>query len=233
METVHIRLTIEGVEIEGAVDLPRAPSPRRVVLPTLQRLADAVVEIAERSAAEQGLAVSCHKGCDACCRQMVPIAPAEAYALAALLDELPPHESARLQRRFHETIDALDRSGLLPRLRDRHALSPAQLQQLDREYFLAGIPCPFLLDHACSIHSARPLACREFLVSSDPAHCAAPAAENVRQLPLGAKLSVALAHHDQHPWLPLALAREFAAGVIEEPSPHAPAELLRTVLHAL
>lgn len=39
-------------------------------------------------------------------------------------------------------------------------------------YFGLDLPCPLLADGVCSIRDDRPLACREYLVTSDPAHCA-------------------------------------------------------------
>jgi len=35
-----------------------------------------------------------------------------------------------------------------------------------------GLPCPFLKQDACSIHSTRPVACREHLVVTPPSRCA-------------------------------------------------------------
>src|ERR1035437_3626270 len=98
---VHLKLMVDGVEIEAAVPVPAHPSPRRVLLPILQGLADTVVRIAQESAARQ---VSCSKGCDACCRQMVPISPTEAYALGVLIDSLPPDRAAAILARFEEAL---------------------------------------------------------------------------------------------------------------------------------
>ena len=142
-QTLHLQLTIDGTPIEAAVPLPTARSPRRLLLPILQNLTDTITSLAEQTAATQGEKISCTKGCDACCRQMVPIAPTEAYALAALLDSLPPTQSARTLTRFDTALEQLDKKGLIERLMQRHKLSPEKLQQLDKDYFAANIPCPF------------------------------------------------------------------------------------------
>jgi Fe-S-cluster containining protein len=232
-QTLHLQLTIDGTPIEAAVPLPTARSPRRVLLPILYSLTDTLISLAEQSAATKGGKVSCTKGCDACCRQMVPISPTEAHALAAILDSLPPAKAARTLARFDAALEQLDKAGLLDRLMNRHTLSPKELQQLDRDYFAAGVSCPFLQNHACSVHPRRPLACREFLVTSDPRHCRAPGKGKVQQLPLAAKPSLALAATDSEPWLPLILARQFTAAHPETLPPTPPADQLTEILKSL
>ena len=168
------------------------------------------MNLAQMQAESAGEKVSCRKGCDACCRQMVPIAPVEAFALAAHLDALPPGTAAPVLERFDQAVEALDEKGLLEPLRRRHALSVSAMRAVDRAYFAAQIACPFLEEGACTIHAVRPLACREYLVTSPASQCAAPEAERVRPLVLGAKLSRVLAK-GQKEWVPLALAREYVA----------------------
>lgn len=232
-QTVHLQLTVDGVEIEAAVPLPAGPAPRRVVLPTLQGLTDTIVQIAETRAGEAGETVSCKKGCDACCRQMVPISPAEAYALGAVLDAMPPPQAARILERFDVAVETLAAKGLLPRLERRHTLSPDEAAQLDRDYFAAAVNCPFLQNRACSIHKHRPLACREFLVTSPARECRDPGAGGVRPVAMPAKVSVALAGADQEGWLPLVLARDFAARRAEQVTEEGAAGVLGRVLRAL
>jgi Fe-S-cluster containining protein len=50
------------------------------------------------------------------------------------------------------------------------------------EYFRLQLACPFLEDEACSIHPDRPFACREYLVTSDPAHCASFSRQGIRKV---------------------------------------------------
>ena len=229
MQTLHLKLTIDGHEVEAAVEVPERPGPRRLLLPILQQLTDTVVQIAERSSSSK---VSCRKGCDACCRQMVPISPTEAYALAALMETLPPRRVAAILERFDRAREKLAELELLDRLRDRHTLTLTQQQQLDRDYFAARVACPFLENRACGIHPDRPLACREFLVTSSAGHCRRPTADKVAQLPLSAKVSLALSDQDKD-WLPLVLARDFVNAHPEPISSETPAQSLQQILIAL
>lgn len=233
VQTVHLALMVEGTSIEAAVPLPVEAGPRRVLLPVLQRLTDTIVQIAESGVVASGGRVSCRKGCDACCRQMVPISPAEAYALGEVLESMPAAQRARTVARFEASRERLAERGVLGRLERRGELTADELQRLDRDYFAAGVSCPFLQNRACSIHADRPLACREFLVTSPARECRDPGAGKVRPVTMPAKVSVALAAGDQSGWLPLVLAREYAAREREAVMEGPPAEVLGQILRAL
>lgn len=226
-ETVRVRLTVGETEVDGAVQLPAAPMPRRILLPVLQRLTDTVVTVGAGEAP-----VSCRKGCDACCRQMVPISKTEAFGLAESVARMPAPKAQRILARFEEGLGRLDAAGVLDKLLRWQKLKGEDLRCLDRDYFAAGVPCPFLERGACVIHKDRPLACREFLVTSDPAHCRDPGSGSVRQVELGAKISTALAAADGG-WLPLILARREVSGEREETLTVKPAEELGRILGML
>jgi hypothetical protein len=102
---------------------------------------------------------------------------------------------------------------------------------LGLDYFALGIPCPFLEDESCSIYADRPLACREYLVSSEPANCSRPEAAAVAVIEVPRRLSMLLFDlsaedlPDGPAWLPLALALDetlfdaAAAGAATRPGP--------------
>ena len=109
--------------------------------------------------------ISCGPGCGACCRQAVPVTATELRAIRAWLDALPDDERSAHDERIAATKVRLDAVRCRSR---RHGGRAGVLRGL-------GIPCPFLVDESCSIHPARPLACREYVVTSDPVHCASRA----------------------------------------------------------
>ncbi len=115
----------------------------------------------QASIRQTGEKIACRRGCSACCRQAVPISAAEALHLHGVLENLAPPQRARVVRRLREA-----------RIRWRRTHgeldSPFHSAEL---YFSMGVDCPFLENRACSIHSHRPLACREHLVASDPSYC--------------------------------------------------------------
>lgn len=229
---VHVRLTLAGREIEAAVPVPAGPVRQRDLLPIFRRLADTVVTLASDDSTLVGRPVSCRAGCGACCRQMVPIAESEAFALQQLVQAMTPERRRRVEDNVAFAIKQLGEGGLIDLLRRGSSLALEQLAAMDIDYFHRHIPCPFLEDESCSIYDHRPLACREFLVTSPPENCAHPTADQIQQLALPTKPSSALTDNNRE-WLPLILALEYAA-THQEPAPvNAGPELLQHLLSRL
>jgi Fe-S-cluster containining protein len=204
------------------------------MLPLVQSFANAVVGVATEAAEEQGRQISCRKGCGACCRQLVPIAEVEARNLAAVVEAMPEPRRSQVRARFTEARRRLTETGMLETLLRREEWQEGEGRSIGSAYFRQGIPCPFLEDESCSIHPDRPIACREYLVTSPAENCANPSAETVDCVKLPMRLWTALARFDAVGpeerfirWVPLVLAPEWAAAHPEEPAPQPGPDLLR------
>ena len=170
--TANLKLTIGELSIAQPVTVPTGPVRASAVVPALQSVVNAVVNAAERGAAEKAKAISCRKGCGACCRQLVPVSRTEGERLLDLIETLPPARRDRLRQRFAAAEAAIEAAGLTER-------GGRSDRDLSVAYFAIGLACPFLEDESCSIHSDRPLVCREYLVTSPAELCAGPAQEGV------------------------------------------------------
>jgi len=165
--TATLRLAVGSLRIAHPISVPSDPVPAADVVPALQGLVNAVV-----AAAEAGQAISCRKGCGACCRQLVPVSRTEGERLLQVVAVLPAGRRHALEARFAAAEARIRTAGLDDRAgRSDRALSAA--------YFSLGVPCPFLEDESCSIHPERPLVCREYLVTSPAELCAGPTQEGV------------------------------------------------------
>jgi hypothetical protein len=89
--------------------------------------------------------IACAAGCAFCCRNSVEITIPEAIVLA--LAATQGADAAAMAERFAATATAIQ--GLKPLARQARA-----------------IPCPVLVDEACSRYTARPLACRSTYATS-------------------------------------------------------------------
>lgn len=143
-----------------------AEGERRALRPFFDRGLEGAVEAAAAAsdrAAELGRAalarepppsqVACSKGCSACCvSKVVAVAPEVLRIAAHLRGALDPEAFAALLDRVRA---ADERTRGLSR----------------RERARAGVPCPLLVDDACSVHEVRPLLCRGW-TSLDAEGCA-------------------------------------------------------------
>jgi Fe-S-cluster containining protein len=178
-----LRLGGERHEIEA--ELPDGAARLSDLLPAIRAITEAVVNASVGEASRAGASISCRAGCGACCRQPVPIAGCEAEALRRLVAEMPEVRRMEIEARFAEACERLRTHGVLDRMLDMPNLSDCdERQALGLEYFGLGIACPFLEDESCSIHPERPLACREYLVTSPAEYCADPEPERVEMVPV-------------------------------------------------
>lgn len=224
--TGRVVLVIGGEPVTVEMTVPAGPCAVEDVLPIVHGLSSLFATRATLRAESEGRSVSCRAGCGACCRQMVPVSIAEARALARLVEAMPEPRRGHVRRRFQAAIAALDAGGVL----DRLDADPGDRRAAGRAYFEAGVACPLLEDEACSIHADRPLACREYLVTSPPELCATLAPE-VEKLALEATPSLALLHADlREGWLPLVLALVQDAKSPPSPRHRTGADILKDVV---
>ena len=208
-------LVIAGEPVEVEVVVQAGPATLEDVLPIIQGLSDLFVSQGAAKAEAEGRPVTCRAGCGACCRQLTPVSEAEAHALARLVAAMPEPRQSQVRARFEAALTALGPSGVL----DRIAQPDGAGGRLGTDYFRLDVACPFLEDEACSIHPDRPLACREYLVTSPARACRALDPKGIAKVALGGEPSRALLAAAGGGWLPLVLALLYA-----EQSPAPPPE---------
>lgn len=221
--TADLALSGDGWKLRTKITVPSGPTSMSSLLPIVQSLANQVVETGVGMAEVRGQKVSCTKGCGACCRQLVPISEVEARRIRAVIEELPEPRRSIVRTRFAEARRRLEAAGLLDKLEDREQWAAGESRAVGLTYFQQGIPCPFLEEESCSIYLDRPVACREYLVTSPAENCARPTAETVQCVPLPFKVSTALSRVETGAagplrWVPLILAPEWADAHPGEPA---------------
>lgn len=175
----RVRLPIWGGQREIDLPVPGGQGSLLTVLPAARKLTYEMMRLSEEREAAEGRRVSCKAGCGACCRQLVPISLVEAKSLATTVEKLPPARREAIKRRFQAALARLEGAGLLlakskePRtaLLSDAAEGESTWEDASRRYFDLQIACPFLENESCGIYEDRPLICREYLVTSDPALC--------------------------------------------------------------
>lgn len=207
--------------LRGNLPVPSAGMRLSELAWNAMALDERMIGMAVASEAKQGRQVACQKGCGACCRQAVPVTPAEAWMLADVVASFPADRKAKVLGRFAAARDRLAQEGFGDRSLSGTA-TESDVLALGLDYFRLGIPCPFLEEESCSIHPHRPSSCREYLVTSPAAHCSRPGELPISAVPLAtslteglSKLSAMVLDTEPHV-IPMTLALEWAAEHGEE-----------------
>jgi len=193
---IEAELPLFGETLHVAADVEDRRGRLADVVPLARALCDRVVAAAIRRSEALGKPVSCRKGCGACCgKYIVSMTVPEGFRLIEDISRLPASVRDEVAGGFAEACTRIARSGIheaLARPAGEADLSPdEQLRVMDEWWAREGFPCPLLVEQACSQYAIRPLKCREFLVTSDPALCGTPSAERV-PLPLSVSEALAL-----------------------------------------
>jgi Fe-S-cluster containining protein len=219
------------------ITVPKGPTNVGDLLPVFRGLTDAVVDVGVRQVERTGARISCRAGCGACCRQPVPVSLSEARAIQRLVDGMPEPRRGQVRVRFADAARRLAEAGLLDRLRENSPGSDVRAIGLD--YFRLSLPCPFLENESCSIHADRPIACREYLVTSPPEECGRLSEGRISGVPLPAEVGRAVRAVDgevsgsNSGWVPLVLALEWAEAHAERPPSMTGPDILWAVLSRL
>ncbi|MGH7298407.1 MAG: YkgJ family cysteine cluster protein [Polyangiaceae bacterium] len=238
MHTLEFDFALDAETFHVKAEVPIAPVRPRRLLPVFQQMSNMIVDSAVAKVEARGEAISCKAGCGACCRQIVPISGAEARQIREMVATMPEPRRTEVRARFTDAIDRLKAAGLYEKARDSNTLPDEEDVPFALGYMKLGIACPFLEDESCSIHPDRPVICREYLVTSDPADCADPTGYHVRPVPMRARLSrgvVALESRPEGPvLLPLVMALEWAeANERNEPKARPARKLLEVVMEVM
>jgi Fe-S-cluster containining protein len=183
--------TPEGV-LRGKVSVDTGPMRLAELVPTAYELTNVLVAQAKGRETKAGRQISCRAGCGACCSHMVAASPPEAFYLMDLIDSFEPPHRAEVMSRIEKVVNELERRQMIDELMDPVHKDEVVLP-IAREYFLLGLPCPFLVEESCSIHLHRPVVCREYNVTTPPDLCVDPVANDITKVPMPLPLTVPLA----------------------------------------
>jgi Fe-S-cluster containining protein len=227
---LQVEIALGSFHFRGTVALPVVPTKPRDLVPLALALADALAEDAVRRVAAEGGKVSCKKGCAACCRYLVHVSESEAHYLYEMVERLPEPHHSRVRERFAEAGRRLQQAGFLETLRQFPMWTGREIHERGQVYHNLQIPCPFLEEESCSVYADRPIACREYLVTSPPEYCATADRTAVHGVTMPVSFFIGLARFGVpteaktlHRWVPLVLALEWAESQPDS-NPSRPAE---------
>ena len=237
---LQIEITRGSFHFRGTVSLPVVPTRPRELVPLALALADAAAEDAARRVAAEGGTVSCKKGCAACCRYLVHVSESEAYYLHELVERLPQPRRSQVRERFAEARRRLQQAGFLETLQQFPVWTGREIRERGQAYHALQLSCPFLEDESCSVYADRPIACREYLVTSPPEYCASADRTAIRGVSMPVSFFAGLARFGVpaeaktlHRWVPLVLALEWAESHVDRNASRPAEQLLNEFIEHL
>lgn len=193
----EVTLPIAGEAMKVRVTVPAGVAPLSDLLPLFHELTSRIVDRAVERDAASGQTVSCRAGCGACCRQPVPVSPAEARAIVDLVDAMPEPRRGIIRARFAAGLVTMTGTPAVAGSDALVRIPVGERADWATKYMAMRVACPFLEDESCSIYLDRPTICREYLVTTPPENCAAPAPGAIRGVPLTVSVSQAVASIDR------------------------------------
>lgn len=193
--------TLDG-SLKGKVTIYTGPTQLAELVPPLQALTEGLVNQVVKREQREGRQITCQAGCGTCCCQMVPLSIPEVFYLRDLVNSLPPEGQQAFIKRFDSIVDVLKHQGLYDEL-NKPDIGDEEHLNIAKRYFQLKLPCPFLNNGICTIHPVRPLACREYHVTTPAEWCSDPYSYPIKK----PKFNVAM---------PVVLAR-LSAGLLEMP----------------
>lgn len=190
-QTLEIDLPTRYGRVQGKLAVPPRPMRLAELAFNFLSMDERLISMAVAADAKEGNKVSCAKGCSACCNQIVPLSPAEAFMLFDMVRSFPPERRAHVLERFTKVRTRLETEGFGERYQ-APAANMDEMAEMGNSYQKLNLPCPFLEEDACSIHPNRPTVCREFLATTPAARCDDPSVHEVRAVPLAVSLTECL-----------------------------------------
>ncbi|MDC0746999.1 YkgJ family cysteine cluster protein [Polyangium mundeleinium] len=194
-EPLKNRFTFELGTPEGTLRANLAIPAEPMRLADLSRLVmpldDQIVALGVKRHLPTLGAISCKKGCDSCCYQLVPISPPEAFMIHDLVAAMPEARQEEVLTRVVDAEAALESFGLDEASFSGMANDDA-LRKLLIEWHHQSVACPFLENGACTAYTSRPSGCREYLVTSPAENCTKLGEAVVRRMPVSIRMSLAL-----------------------------------------
>lgn len=233
----RIVIVLDDAPVEFELVVPDGKVAFEDTLAVVQGLTDFVVELGTAATEAAGEVISCRAGCGACCRQIVPVSQAEARALVQLVDAMPEPRRSLVRERFYAALETCDANGLLADIDEARAEEAGSVGDIGMRYFRQGLACPFLEYESCSIHSDRPVACREYLVTSPARNCENPSPATISTVILPARPSQALLLADSADsrvtWMPLVYALTYVEQVPPQRPGRTAPDILRDIFSRL
>ena len=161
--------------IEISIDTGLKSVPLQILVPDRDARLSEIVPLAQAictrltEAVTESLdaPITCKKGCPACCHYLVALSVPEIHYLQEILSQMSKDYHVSI---LHACLKSAKK--ILHNTAEKPEMSEnTELNLISRWYEGLNSPCPFLSGKSCDIYEHRPLACREYMVTSSSLYC--------------------------------------------------------------
>jgi len=173
--TISLSIDIFGRNVPVSAKVANRQATLAEIVPLARELTDRIVQQTIESLSDEGIEITCGKGCGACCRYLVPLSVPEVFRLTGeLLDISAERGSVILQSSIEAAktiIESRPELGGFGECSSDAGQTADFMEEVNKWYNSLEMDCAFLRDGICTIYDIRPLACREHIVTGPADLC--------------------------------------------------------------
>ena len=172
---IGLEFGLLGRALKFRIFAPNRKVPVAQIVPVAREISDAVTRSVVQQAQSRRERIPCGKGCDACCRALVPLSPPEMFCIMDDIEgmAIPVRKAlrSRLLLAAREVLKEPPPASFAEAECNWGYDEVLEAEVISRWYASLGVVCPFLGDGECTIYARRPMACREHFVKGSAGAC--------------------------------------------------------------
>jgi len=179
IDIVDLALDIFGEALHIQIAYRDCQATLADIMPVARLLSSKIIQIALSNLHCNGVTVPCAKGCIAhCCSFLVPLSVPELFQLKDDIIAMPQSQRKRIVRKSTLAARCILKSpppGIFADKSENPSYNETErIPLISHWYANLELACPFLNEpeKTCGIYNHRPLACREYFVTTHPSQCA-------------------------------------------------------------
>ena len=173
-EIIDLEIDIDGEMIQFQIGVTDGQMTLADIVPLAHTVADKIIDVTVAKIESNGSEIPCRRRCAACCSYLVPVSVPEAFWL---LKEIFTGPNPQRRRMMWACLLASRRilkhqpPELFISQKPQSLQGPAEAYLISNWYKNLKLQCPFLDNQICTIYQARPLACKEHMVTGSARAC--------------------------------------------------------------
>lgn len=173
-EIIDLEIDIDGKMIQFQIGVTDGQMTLADIVPLAHTVVDKIIDVTVAKIESDADIIPCRRRCASCCSYLVPISVPEAFWLPKEIFTGPnPQRRKRMRACLLASRRILRHQP--PKLFINQKLQtpqgPSDMNLISNWYKNLKLQCPFLDNQICTIYQARPLACKEHMVTGSPKAC--------------------------------------------------------------